>query len=655
MSKCWTWLAVLACACLAMAVDETAELESQLPGSEGARRLELLLSLAEQRVTTDPQKSLDYAREAMAIARELADSVTERKALMQAGTACFYLARYEEALRHFTDSLVLARKAADEAAIALSLDRIGVIHGSLSDFARALEFFLEALEIRERIGDKKQIARSLNNIGVIYQRMADLDKSLEYFTRTLQIMEEANDSDGIGAALNNIGNIYDSLGNHNKALDYFERSLKLRQATGNRKGTALLLNNIGRIYSMQGDDRRALDTLFQALKIREEIQDNMGVSESYNNIGKVYLKLGENDEALIYYLKALRLKEQLKDRWNIAYTAREIGNLYLELKQPELALEYARRALQISREIESPRLQMDSHLLLSRIHRVRKDYGPALEHFEQYSVLNQEIYSTERQEKIAEIENRYESQKKEREIELLKKDREIQRLELERQKDIRNSLIVFFVLILGMAALFYNRYRLKIKANRQLAEANRKISEQNDALTDAYERLDRLARTDPLTGVSNRRDIMEYIHAETARVERRGLPFVLILMDIDNFKAVNDCFGHDGGDQILTSLARAMQESIRKQDLLGRWGGEEFLFFLPETRSAGGAVIAEKIRQMVEEFHVDRAGDEAISVTATFGVAEYDGSHALADVIKQADQALYLGKREGKNRVIVYS
>lgn len=198
------------------------------------------------------------------------------------------------------------------------------------------------------------------------------------------------------------------------------------------------------------------------------------------------------------------------------------------------------------------------------------------------------------------------------------------------------------------------RYREELKHYiQELERTNAALEHTNQALRESQEQLQIAARTDPLTQLPNRRDIIEKIGYERIRFERSKKSFALIVGDIDDFKQFNDTYGHDCGDFILVTVANLMRSSIRKQDQLARWGGEEFLFLLPETNLEGGRVVAEKIREKIAS-HVYMFQGQDLSVTMTFGVSVFDKNALSIDgCIKSADQALYRGKEEGKNRVIL--
>ncbi len=164
------------------------------------------------------------------------------------------------------------------------------------------------------------------------------------------------------------------------------------------------------------------------------------------------------------------------------------------------------------------------------------------------------------------------------------------------------------------------------------------------------EELESLSRHDPLTGLSNRRDVMDKIGYEKEKMIRNRYGSCFILADIDHFKKINDARGHNFGDFILTQISAILTNGVRKQDLVCRWGGEEFLLFLPHTDLDGGHTAAEKLRKSIEDFPFPANGKK-IRVTLTFGVATFDPLQEIEQSIKLADTRLYRGKANGRNRV----
>ncbi|MBB6564215.1 diguanylate cyclase [Acidovorax soli] len=159
------------------------------------------------------------------------------------------------------------------------------------------------------------------------------------------------------------------------------------------------------------------------------------------------------------------------------------------------------------------------------------------------------------------------------------------------------------------------------------------------------------ARHDPLTGSLNRKGLDEAMEREIARSRRMGAPLCFALLDIDNFKLINDRLGHSVGDAALVHLAQVTREVMRPQDLLARYGGEEFVLLLPDTTvDAGVAAMTRLQRELTTRFFLQ--GSEKILITFSAGVAQLHDSETSFDAIKRADQSMYLAKRSGKNRVM---
>jgi diguanylate cyclase (GGDEF)-like protein/PAS domain S-box-containing protein len=162
--------------------------------------------------------------------------------------------------------------------------------------------------------------------------------------------------------------------------------------------------------------------------------------------------------------------------------------------------------------------------------------------------------------------------------------------------------------------------------------------------------LKRLAAIDKLTGVFNRTKFDELMGRELGRAQRYKKPLSVIMFDIDNFKKVNDTYGHSVGDYVLKTLAKIVREAIRKIDYLVRWGGEEFLIILPENNLEKAQSLAERIRKTIESYTFDTVG----TITVSLGVAEFKVGDTEDILIKNSDIAMLKAKREGKNRVEVY-
>jgi diguanylate cyclase (GGDEF)-like protein len=183
-------------------------------------------------------------------------------------------------------------------------------------------------------------------------------------------------------------------------------------------------------------------------------------------------------------------------------------------------------------------------------------------------------------------------------------------------------------------------------ANWLAAQAS--IALENERL---HRTVKRQAVTDELTQLANRRRFTETLSLEVRRAERFGDPLTLVLADLDDFKQINDRYGHQVGDEVLRRFADVLRESVRDFDLPVRFGGEEFAVLLPETGLEGGEQLARRLATALARLRLPETGADRAPVTASFGVASFPGARSAEELLSAADQALYRAKFEGKNRV----
>jgi two-component system chemotaxis response regulator CheY len=168
--------------------------------------------------------------------------------------------------------------------------------------------------------------------------------------------------------------------------------------------------------------------------------------------------------------------------------------------------------------------------------------------------------------------------------------------------------------------------------------------------------LDEMAHTDPLTGLPNRRAIEDWAARQLRGAARHGYAIWVANADLDNFKSINDSYGHDAGDQVLQKFGEVLRESTRASDISGRMGGDEFLLVMTHLDEKSARLTVERLRKQFAALQFSFGGD-VVSVTASFGIAGFQGKEPpeFAKLVRQADKALYAGKRAGRNRVTVES
>jgi diguanylate cyclase (GGDEF)-like protein len=207
------------------------------------------------------------------------------------------------------------------------------------------------------------------------------------------------------------------------------------------------------------------------------------------------------------------------------------------------------------------------------------------------------------------------------------------------------------IIIVWLAFLFsvlvYRVWHLKSEIDEHYARAQN-LQQLNQILDIKSRHFEKMARTDPLTGISNRAGMGDFLVREIRSHIETGNPLAVILLDVDHFKQINDTHGHDFGDEVLIKIARTLVETLRASDAVARWGGEEFLLVCPNTSLESGEALAQKLRLRIRAISTSASGP----ISASFGVATL-GNESIDELLKRVDEALYRAKQNGRDRVEV--
>jgi len=461
----------------------------------------------------DYEHALEYFQKALVIRKELGEQREIVASLNNIGIVYDEVSSFDKALDYYLQSLEIFEELDDSIGVAVTLHNVGVVYESLSNYNKSLEYLLRALKIYEEIGDITGVASSYGNIGIVYKDLSNYDKSLEYHLKSLKLSKEIGDMNGIANSLDNIGIIYENLNNYEKAIEYYLESMQIEEEIGDIIGVASSLNNIGIIYDDQKKYYKALDYYKRSLKINEEIGYKNGVANSLNNIGVVYENLRDFTKALEYHRRALKMFEEIGFKKGYAASLNNIGTVYLMLKQYDLALQFLNDGLEVARDIETKDLVVEIYKKLSDLHAQQRDFEKALAYYKLFSSIKDSIFTKEKIEKIAGLQTTYEVEHllelQETEIELLKKDNEIYKLFVDKQKLVRWRFYLFIFMMAVVAFVIYFLYRTKYKANKllrqQVEERTRDLTVSNQNLKrEIIERKkveNQLIRSERLAGV----------------------------------------------------------------------------------------------------------------------------------------------------------
>ncbi|MCD6328813.1 MAG: tetratricopeptide repeat protein [Candidatus Cloacimonetes bacterium] len=427
-----TFLVLFTCAL--HAISEVDSLKIALLDAQVDERIIILNTLATKYWYINPDSSINFAESALELARARDNKEQEATAYHKLGGAYYFLSDYSHALENYKKSLLIRKELRDDPGVANISNNIGMIYQELGSYDKALDNYMIALQYYEAFIDEEKIAVMLNNIGTVYGDLKNYDKALLSYMHSLEIKQKLDDKSGIASTLHNIGRAYDNLGEPQKALEYYERSVILKKELNKQYSLALTLNNIGKVYSEQKNFEKALTYFGQALQIEEELGDKFGEANTRNNIGEVYLNVDELSKAE----------------------------------------NYLQHALKIAQEIDAKYIIEASYLHLSKLYDKKGEINLALDYHQKMFKINQEIFSEQVRDKIAVLQARYETEKKDQEIDLLVKERDINELTIEKQQNLRNFLIVLIFLVIIIAIIMYISYRQKRRDNLIIAHEKTK-------------------------------------------------------------------------------------------------------------------------------------------------------------------------------------
>jgi len=476
-----------------------------------------------------PDLALEYAHRQLELSNNIIFNAVEESVLWHAGNNVLSKAynnigtiydiqgNYNEALANYFKSLAITETIGNLEGSVHAYNNIGILYWNQGNYKKALEQFFKSLKIRKRLGDQEGMGDSYNNIGVIYWNQGNYDKAIEQFFKSLKIREKLGDQKGLADSYNNIGLIYSDLGNYGKALEQYDNSLEIREKLEDKKGLAGSYINIGIVYKNQKRYENALRQFFKSLKIRESIGDKEGIAMAFVNIGKIYKALAsdsvyvrkegldtlkksnigiiENEygsmsttkkefftESLKYFLKAIYINEEIGSKAGIVENNLSIGDLYLKMGKNNESLPFLEQAALLAEEIGAKPELRNAYKYLSIAYEKAGEYEKALKCHNRYSDIKDSIFNKTSAENLNELQTKYETEKKEKEIELLNTENEVKELEVGKQKGLRNFSIFGLGLVILIAFLFYNRFKIKQKANILLQSQNNQINSQKSEL-----------------------------------------------------------------------------------------------------------------------------------------------------------------------------
>jgi len=553
----------------------------------------------------------------------------ELNALLQKAESLEY-SNPNEAKALYQEVLAKADELADIHFKILGLNGIASCMGRTGNNVEALSIFQQALDLALNLEDDQLLSDVRISLGASYFDMGDYEQALSNFQASLKLREKSGDKERIAKSMTNIGNVYWMMDDYQRAIDAYKGALASFQSLDFELGVAGISINLGEGELKLGKPELALEKFRVALRLFERLKNPFGAAMAHEAIGRTYSQQGNYESAVKEQVKALEMRMTLEDKKGQTTSLIALARAFISLHSHSKAESALNRALKLATDNKLLQEEQEIYLAFANLYESRGQSTRALKSFQKHIALRDKLYRGKTEQNVREMQARFQVRGK---MEELRFQTKLSGVQLLHAKSERNLWIVLALITGMLGAVSLILYRQKIHANQEL---------------------DKLARRDPLTGLSNRRDITSVIETEIMRARRCGIPFSVLLLDVDHFKEINDRFGHTVGDSLLIWLAHRIRENLRQTDRGARWGGEEFLIFLADTNLTGAAQSAERLQAAMADSPY-QSGGQPVNMTVTIGVATFDRERDLSlnDLVLRADHALYRGKEEGRNRIVM--
>jgi len=462
-------------------------------------------------------------------------------------------------------------------------------------------------------------------------RQAQYEQALISLTRAYELSQTLEDDDLSNTVLNSIAHVYFNTGQFEQAHRYYSDLVSVDKVSGDQESLAVSLFNLGHVNASMKNHLEAEANFQQSLVITRDLDDKSGTAFTLKAMGVNAQAQLNFDSARVYLIEALRDFETVNDEKQIAAVHRHLADIAQTKGQFKTAVRHYETAL--------PILAGDTFsLALLRTYRGLSTAYEQLQYYEQafisqraYTQLLQQQLEQQNRETTQRLQVQFETQQFSDSNKRLALLNQSQRQELQHRQQLLQLQYIVIGLAIGvliLVAILWWRSRLHAR------------------------HMEQLATIDELTGLLNRRAILEYGNHELQRAKRFDRPLCCLLFDIDHFKNINDTLGHAAGDKVLITLSAAVNASLRKTDAFGRFGGEEFLLIATETNTQHAEILAERIRHKIEM--TIHEGVTERTVTVSIGIASTQDGATLEEIIAHADKALYQAKDQGRNQVVSY-
>ncbi|HEU4562227.1 MAG TPA: tetratricopeptide repeat-containing diguanylate cyclase [Longimicrobium sp.] len=584
-----------------------------------------LLARAEELQDVDDEGALRLVNQALPLLQRPEDQALRLKALAMQCWSSAGVIEPDAQVALAERGMAQARAAGDASVYADLRVCRGYAHDSENRAAEALADFDFGVNEGRRLRDDRVLATALLLRGQFRYYRGELGGALEDLNESYALYSRLRDESRIRIALSAVANVYadERVAQYDRAIEYYKQVLASNQAADHQENVATAYYNLGSTLERKGDLNAALNYYRRALELERRLGDAGEVAGGQRAIGVLLGKMGRNAEALSLLNEALSYYQREGDAEWIAITRlsrgvalRRVGRVADALADLDAAAAHF-RAARNDRYLE--RVQAERAQAFAEVGDWRQAYEARGEQIALQSALAARL----REETTSQLRVRFDSERKEQENRALVREN----ADAARIRRLQTAVIALTLAIIGILAWLTVRHLRTARLMRTMA------------------------LTDELTRLPNRRHLLS-VAAERVDGARQGTgPLSVLALDIDHFKRINDTFGHEVGDKVLHRVAATCRAALRRNDVIGRTGGEEFVVVMPDADAKIAVEVAERLRAAVEAVDWSEL-DPKLRVTVSVGATEWmPGDDGFAAVARRADESLYRAKERGRNRI----
>ncbi|CAN5550347.1 hypothetical protein BH23BAC1_BH23BAC1_11980 [soil metagenome] len=443
---------------------------------EDTAKVTIYLNISEELLSNDPQRARFYAERALILSKKINYVNGIGRSFNHLAICYTQEDNLDKAIQLHIESIKVYEQINNKKGIAAALNNIGIIEINQARYYSALEYLIKAVNKYEELGDTYGAGDAYSNLGVVSRKQGNFQEAIEYFLKALKIRDELKDHYGIAVSKGNLGNLYRDQFNYNTALSYYFQAMELFQVLEFKYEEGSTMLNIGITYQDQKKFREALEYYQKATVIFESSNSKFGMANCLSYLGSIYSEQQDYQASLESYHKAIIIFEELDNKDAVSGSLSEIGILMTKMGRYDEAYKNLSKGLKLSIEIGSKVRELDCYKGLYEYFEGVKDYKTSLEYYKLFTIVKDSIFNIDKSHQLAEIQTKYEIDKKEQENELLRKEQVVKNA-LIGKKDFENNVLISGVLIfLIFTGYFYFHNVQKKKINSLLSRQNEEIN-----------------------------------------------------------------------------------------------------------------------------------------------------------------------------------